>query len=143
MHQYQKTDCLLYIKEKSKYNTSIIALKEVLSFTVNYVKHKELKLQIQKQVQNDLILSIQLYQLRILITYRYFFDWIYSYYTQQHKFFDHPRLSIWLEEGGISILSPEEHVTKNLKDPGVYSKINQKDTFYIRKHFPDKLIETF
>lgn len=143
IHQCWKTGYLPYIKEKSKSNSSIIVSKEVLSFTVNYMKRKESKLQIHKQVWNDFTLSIQPYQLRILITYRYFFDWIYSYYTQQHNFFDRPRLSMWLEEGGISIPSPEEHVTKNLKDPEVYSKINQKDTFYIRKHFPDKLIETF
>jgi hypothetical protein len=142
MPQYWKTGYLPCIKEKSKSNSSIIVSKEVLSFTVNYAKHKESKLQIHKQFWNDFTLSTQSYQLHTLITYRNFFDWIYSYYTQQHKFFDRPRMPMWLE-GGISIPSPKEHATKNLKDPEEYSKINQKDTFHIRKHFPDKLVETF
>ena len=133
-----------FVTKNAKYNNSIIVSKEVLCFLIQNIKDKELKMNLKDKFWNEFALSLQPYQLVILITYRNFFDWIYSYYTQQYKFFGRPLLSKWPENGGHPIPSPEEYVAENLLEYNdTYLLYKKEINFYSRKYFPDKLMEAF
>lgn len=122
-----------YIREQEKQNQSIIVSQENLSWLTNHPRIRN-SLHRRKSFLKSLKKSLgDRYQIVVIMTYRAFFDWIYSYYSQHNKMgesgrrdFDH-----WPDEGGKARKTIRELADKMVSDGGD------------RKFFADKIIDFF
>ena len=100
------TGFLPYIKKQALHGKSIIVSNEVLSFNMDYISKREQKLNARHQFWKDFAKSLQPdYNILIIMTYRNYFDWIYSWYVERNEHFDRPKLRSF--KGSRTIPSPE------------------------------------
>lgn len=120
-----------YIKMQQELDKSIIVSKETMSLLLN---KRSISAHGDK-FWEDFAASLEdtNFHIVVIITYRNFFDWIYSYYTEKNKHFLRPLMRVWPSKGtGRDIPTPEEYVATNMK--------STRDR---RRFFPDNLFEKF
>ena len=126
-----KKQVLPYIKKQQKLNRSIIVSQENLSWLTRIIKNKKNK---PRDFLNQLNESLgERYQIVVIVTYRTFFDWVYSYFVQHNKVgsqdkrdFDH-----FPDEGGKKRTEIRPFAERSIGAHGV------------RNYFADKIIEFF
>ena len=132
-----------YVKEQSSHNKSIIVSQENLSWLTYAIrlKNKKKYSRNSRKFLNQLTDSLgnHRYQLVVIITYRNFFEWIYSYFNQHYSFMKRKKAKekkqLWPNEKQIMKQPSLEKYTRDM--------LAETRTGRDRFHFVDRLLDFF